>query len=220
MSVSPNNPTGNMLSEQEYRALSQLGLPLIIDQVFRPYLHNDSATPVDPLVLTDHSTLTIVFDGLSKRAAAPGLKLGWAWILGPGADALRPRLELISDTFLSVNSAVQTALPEILQREADSQAAVRGRIASNRKLLGQRLAGTALTWIPSEAGWTEILRLPAVIPESEWWHLFAEAGLLIQAGQLYDLPLAASVVISNITPSAHLAQGLDRIVQVVEKQLR
>lgn len=219
VAVSPNNPTGNVLSELEYNALSKLGVPLVIDQVFRPYHHDESTASVDPLARFSHATLTIVLDGLSKRAAAPGLKLGWAWILGPGAEAFRQRVEMISDTFLSVSSPVQLALPEILQRESGSQAAVRARIAANREILKVALAETALTWIPGQAGWSEIIRFPKIAAESEWWRLLAEAGLLLQAGQLYDLPVSPSFVISNITPPAILAQGLERMLHVVDRQL-
>ena len=61
----------------------------------------------------EEGALTFVLDGISKMLALPQLKLGWIAASGPGdqVEEAIGRLEVISDTFLSVNTPVQVALP-------------------------------------------------------------------------------------------------------------
>ena len=63
-----------------------------------------------------HPVLTFVLSGMSKIAGLPQMKA--AWIVGLGPEAVRReamgRLEIVADTFLSMNAPVQLALPSWL----------------------------------------------------------------------------------------------------------
>lgn len=218
VSVSPNNPTGNVLSHTEFAALQSLRLPLIIDEVFRPYLHSDEARrqlcePFSNKV----SPLLLVLDGLSKRAAAPGLKLGWILAQGSDADAFMERLESVSDTFLSVSQQVQENLGLVLAREASIQQSVQQRLSDNLDLLRSQLEGSPVSLLPLQAGWTALLHFPSSLDEQEWARRISEAGVLLQAGSLYALPLAPCFALSLLTPGAQLKAGIERLLQLVEQ---
>jgi alanine-synthesizing transaminase len=94
----------------------------------------------------------------------PQLKLGWIATLGPEAlvgEAME-RLEVIADTYLSVSTPVQLALPEILAARGPIQDAIRARVARNLAALGRALAppGSTARRLPADAGWYAILEVP------------------------------------------------------------
>ena len=66
-----------------------------------------------------------VVSGLSKIAGLPQMKAAWIVAAGPEADAAMDRLEIIADTFLSMNAPVQWALPTWLERPKRDPAADR-----------------------------------------------------------------------------------------------
>jgi len=223
MVVSPNNPTGNSLSEHELRKLRHLELPLIIDEVFRPYVHDESRNhkerelDADPLVAHDSSDLTIFVDGLSKRSCAPGLKLGWIIALGRDAPSLFSRLEWLSDSFLSVNAQVQEALPAILKEEPATQDIVRSRLSKNVALVHEKFSGTSATPLQSAGGWSIIVQFPNTQSEEKWWGEASDAGVWVQPGQIYSLPQPCAFVLSLLTPPKDFALGLERLALLLNK---
>lgn len=74
---SPNNPTGAILSENDIKELVRLAekhdFYIISDEIYSE-LYLDDCKPVSPL---KYSERVIVVDGISKRAAATGLRIGW-----------------------------------------------------------------------------------------------------------------------------------------------
>jgi len=212
--VSPNNPTGHFTSQGELELLASLGLPLIVDEVFRPFVHHARESAADPLSL---GAPAFVLDGLSKRAALPGLKAGWIVITGNSSfrEEARARLEAVADTFLSVSATAQHALGELLESEDELALPTRRRLAENLELLRTKTAGTALTLLEPDAGWSAILRLPALSSEERYFEDLAARGVWAHPGSLYDLPLAPAFVVSLLTPPSLLDQGLERIRALV-----
>ena len=127
--VHPNNPTGTFVRAGEAEELERLarehGLALIVDEVFGDYSFGASELPT--FAGRGHA-MTFVLSGLSKVVALPQVKLGWIVAEGPIGEALG-RLEIIADTYLSVSTPVQRALPSILANRAPVQAAIRARVA-------------------------------------------------------------------------------------------
>ncbi|MBI9098900.1 MAG: pyridoxal phosphate-dependent aminotransferase [Spirochaetaceae bacterium] len=74
---SPNNPTGTVLSEEDIRKLTALAdehdFYIISDEIYSELYFGEN-TPFSPLQCSDK---VIVVDGISKRAAATGLRIGW-----------------------------------------------------------------------------------------------------------------------------------------------
>jgi len=217
--VNPNNPTGSFLSTDEWARLCTLAaeqdLPLIVDEVFADYglvPAVDAAVTVAALSLP---ALTFCLGGLSKSAGLPQCKLGWIAALGPEplvSEALR-RLELVCDTYLSVGTPVQLALPALLALGADLRAQIKKRIETNRQRLATTFGRSSpCTLLPAEAGWSAILRVPALMTDEEWaLTLIDRDGVLVQPGYFFDLEVGTSLVLSLLTHPATLAEGARRI---------
>ena len=128
LAVSPNNPTGSIVSAEEYVALADRcaarDAALIVDEVFADYPlpagveAGFAAPPGAP------ACLSFRLGGLSKSAALPQLKLGWIAVDGPArlVEEALERLELICDTYLSVSTPVQVAAPDLIAGGAGPRA--------------------------------------------------------------------------------------------------
>lgn len=215
--VNPNNPTGSFLKQEELLALTAFGLPIISDEVFSSFAQGPDPRRA-PSALAAQGVLCFALGGLSKLAALPQMKLAWTCMTGPSSllrQAL-PRLELIADTFLSPNTPVQRALPEILASRFPVERALRARIAENLGLLRRTLQDSAATPLFLEGGWYVIVRLPALQSEAEWvLGLLEGDGVLAQPGWFYDFLDGAHLVLSLITEEAVFALGVALIAERV-----
>jgi alanine-synthesizing transaminase len=216
--VHPNNPTGSFIRHHELDRLVELGLPIISDEVFSGYAFAESAD--HPTTLLEASSAFVVsLGGLSKSAALPQLKLGWMSLGGPSepvASALG-RLELIADSYLSVGSAVQWALPRLLVEQSPVRRAIRHRTAENLGSLQRRCAGTVVTPLHVEGGWTAVLRLPGVLDEEQWViGLLQSHGVLVQPGWFYDFFEEPLVVVSLLIRRDQFDDGVSRLVEYAE----
>ncbi len=202
--VNPNNPTGSYLKRGELQELVTIcqrhGLAIISDEVFADY-----AFEPDPERITTLSNvedlLTFSMSGLSKVCGLPQLKLGWIHASGPGAAEAMERLEWIADTFLSVGTPVQHALPQLLAAGKTVQRQILLRAKANLALLPSRLH--------VEGGWYATVRVPRTQSEEEWvLHLLNEHNILVQPGYFYDFDLEAYLIVSLLTPPDVLRQGI------------
>jgi alanine-synthesizing transaminase len=225
--VNPNNPTGSFVVRSDLERLSVLAaernVALIVDEVFSDYplaavTRADAVTTVAALA---SPALTFSLGGLSKGSGLPQMKLGWIAAHGPDAlvrDALR-RLDLICDTYLSVGTAVQQALPRLLSIGAGIRSRITDRVRTNRALLASAPAlndRSPCSLLPTEAGWSIILRLPAVMSDEDWALRFLrQAGVLVQPGYFFDLPIPAAVVLSLLPSPAVFKDGLTRLLAEV-----
>lgn len=214
--VSPNNPTGHYTREGELSSLAELGLPLISDEVFAPFWL------VKPRVPSRKPDQCLVFtlDGLSKRAGSPQLKLGWTSISGPetARREARARLELIADTFLSVATPIQQALPELLELCPEISERIARRCRENLAQLAHAVRGTTLTLLTPEAGWSAPVHLPRVVGEEALTlGLLREEGVLVQPGWFYDFESEPYVIVSLLTEPRVFQEGVARLVAHVTR---
>jgi aspartate/methionine/tyrosine aminotransferase len=197
--VHPNNPTGNYASVAEREELEKLcmqhGLALIVDEVFLDYpIHSDARHR--SFAAGDGPALCFVLSGLSKVCALPQMKLSWIAARGPEnvvKDALA-RLEVVADTFLSVNAPTQAALPSWLSGRAKLQDQIRERLQRNLAALDERLRGTHADRLALEGGWTAVLRVPREVEGQPFAEAALDRGVLVQPGEFYGLPDGRAVV--------------------------
>ena len=217
LAVSPNNPTGAFLSSEDLAFLLSHGLPVVLDEVFAAYELRREQAP--PLRHTEaRSGLLFALGGLSKAAALPQLKLSWVAVLGDEKQVERAlrQLDLITDTYLSVNDITQRALPSLLTASVERRRLVFERLRQNLQQVGPMLRDVPeVSVLPVEGGWYQVLRLPKVQSEEGWVLGFLERGVLVQPGWFYDFPDEAWVVVSLLTPPQTLSQGLHRIVESI-----
>ena len=220
--VHPNNPTGSFLKRAEYGRLAAIcrarDLALICDEVFADYAYGEDAARLPSPAGTD-DVLTFTLNGLSKVAGLPQMKLGWIVVSGPAEEraAAVARLEVIADTYLSVGTPVQLALPHLLTGSEAVRAQIRARVAGNRRHLDAALTGDLPAHaLPAEGGWYAIVRLPAVRSEEEWaLTLLDHDNVLVQPGYFYDLPFAPALVLSLLPAPDVFAYGVACLVRLV-----
>ena len=212
--VSPNNPTGAVVSEAEVQALCELcrthDLALISDEVFAdtlaPGLEGRASS------LAGHAgCLTFVLSGLSKVCLQPHLKLGWIAASGPQPllDEALARLEILADTYLSVATPVQRALPQLLALRPQIQALLAARLDSNRRTLALAVADSPATLLPAEGGWSAVLHVPRSRSEEAWvLHLLEQDGVLVHPGYYFDFTSEAWLVLSLLPEPAVFARGV------------
>jgi len=223
--VHPNNPTGHFVSRSEAEELRGLCLEreiaLVIDEVFVDYKVPVADTrQKQGSFAFDGRALTFVVSGLSKIAGLPQMKIGWIAAAGPDAlvrDAIA-RLEIIADTYLSLNAPVQHALPTLLAQRGATQPQIMRRIEENLHTLDENLERQKLvSRLEVEGGWCAVLRVPAVQPDEELAiRLLEEYSVLAHPGHFYDFPDDGYLVVSLLTPVEEFGEGIRAIIQCVD----
>jgi aspartate/methionine/tyrosine aminotransferase len=220
--VSPNNPTGSMLRRDDREWLvafaAERGLAIISDEVFADYPIAPKPDAVS--LLGESRALTFTLGGLSKSAGLPQVKLGWMVVSGPDAlvrDALA-RLEVICDTYLSVSTPVQVAVPRLLADSAPVREAIRRRIAQNYQvLLDLAAAHPAVRVVPPEGGWSVLMQVPETIGEEALvLRLLNEGHVVVHPGYFFDCHRGAHVVVSLLPEPSMFAAGITRVLESVE----
>ena len=216
--VNPNNPTGSIVSQSELVAIAEMGLPLISDEVFSGFLFG-AATERFRSAITVQQQLVFALDGLSKSMGLPQCKLGFTTVGGPKqlvAEAMQ-RLEVIGDSYLSVGTAVQLALPELLKHEPERHQVIQSRLEQNLACLKRVTSGSSVTTLAMDGGFSAVLRVPRTRSESEWvLGLLEEPGVLVQPGWFYDFASEAFLVVSLLTLPHEFEQGIERLCHYVD----
>jgi aspartate/methionine/tyrosine aminotransferase len=221
--VNPNNPTGSYVKRQELDALATFcaahGLALIGDEVFAEYvLDADLRRTVS--VLAQRKALTFSLGGLSKSLGLPQLKLGWMAVGGPDELARQAvdRLELIADTYLSVGTPVQEALPSLLNYGAVVRTLIRERVTRNYRALRELAAKhPSVTVLPSEGGWYAVLQVAAMqTEESIVLQLLEQDRVLVHPGYFFDFPREAFLVASLLPQAEVFDRAIARVLARVE----
>ena len=218
LAVSPNNPTGSVLSETEWVELAgrcaDRDAALIVDEVFADYPLGGSLRSSTP-----GSGLTFRLGGLSKSAGLPQMKLGWIAVDGPASlvhEALA-RLEVISDTYLSVSTPVQLAAPHLIAGGATVRAQLQERVAGNYARLLSLCAGyPAVTALHADAGWSAVLRVPSTASEEDIvMALLRDAGVIAYPGFFFDFPHEAFLIVSLLPEPSAFGEGMRRVLERV-----
>ncbi|MCX6133108.1 MAG: pyridoxal phosphate-dependent aminotransferase [Ignavibacteriales bacterium] len=220
--VHPNNPTGSYITTDEaeriVRVSRELGIPLIVDEVFGAYSLGESARRFGSFAGT-HGTLTFTLNGISKLGGLPQLKLAWIAVSGPDhlcSEALR-RLEIIADTFLSVGTPVQHSLGSLMGNGSPMTGKIKERLVSNVEELRRTFsASLPASLFACEGGWSAVLRLPAIRSDEEWaLELLRSQGVLVYPGQLFEFDIPSCIVVSLLPKSQIVSEGIRRIVTAI-----
>jgi hypothetical protein len=217
--VNPNNPTGSFLKRAECEQLTQLvaarNLAILSDEVFADYGFGTDPERVRTLAGAPEA-LTFSMSGLSKIAGLPQMKLGWIVASGPRHQEALEKLEWIADTFLSVASPVQAALPTLLRAAEPVQQQIRDRTAANLDLLRTSTRDSPANVLGVEGGWSAILQLPRTRSEEQWAEgLLRDRDVLVQPGFFYDFESEAFLVVSLLTEPAIFEEGVARMLDYI-----
>lgn len=216
--VSPNNPTGSVLGRDELDALAEVcaahDLLLIGDEVFADYRFDGVSPAVS--VLQQSRAVAVSLGGLSKTVGLPQVKVAWLAVGGPddGAAHVMAGLEIIADTYLSVSTPAQVALPSLLRDGAVVREAIRERTARNLDWLRTAVAATpSVTLLPPAGGWCAVLQVPAVRSEDALvLDLLEHDGVLVHPGYFFDFPREAFVVVSLLPEPSAFDPAVSRLL--------
>ncbi|MBF0330766.1 MAG: pyridoxal phosphate-dependent aminotransferase [Candidatus Omnitrophica bacterium] len=221
--VSPNNPTGSCIKAEEIKRLNALctryGMAIISDEVFIDYIFDEAATKYQSLALNT-GALSFALGGLSKAMALPQMKLGWIIVNGPKKEVkgALDRLEVIADTYLSVNTPVQHAAATWLAGRGIVRDQIMARVRANEALLGDVARKAGVRCFPVEGGWYGLIQLSMGMPEDEWaLKLLKEKHVVVHPGFLFDFDEEGFLVLSLLTKEDVFAEGLRRIAAFIEK---
>jgi aspartate/methionine/tyrosine aminotransferase len=221
--VTPNNPTGSYVKRDELEALAAHGLPIVSDEVFARYPLMEDARRVTS-VLEAEGSLLFALGGLSKLAALPQMKAAWMAVAGEEArvHAALARLELVADSFLSVSTPIQHALPELLATRSIAENAIASRTRKNLDRLRALVHhDSPATLLKAEGGWYATLRLPRTQSEESWvLELIERDGVYVHPGHFFDFREEAHVVVSLLTPEAIFDEGARRMLDRIRDNAR
>jgi alanine-synthesizing transaminase len=217
--VHPNNPTGSFVSETERLALLKLcgkrELALIADEVFLDFTQTGEVA--ESFARDQELALTFTLSGLSKIAALPQLKLAWMVASGPAGlrDQAMERLEVIADTYLSVNAPIQHALPQLLKIGRGLRDQLAKRVSQNlTELDGQISQQKTCQRLMIQAGWYAILRVPAVASDEDLaLQLLQVHGVVVHPGHFYDFAQEGYLVVSLIASPDEFREGIRKLLQ-------
>lgn len=218
--VHPNNPTGHFTKPAELAKLNEIcstrGIALIADEVFLDYSLSEEFTLT---FAANSSALTFTMSGLSKISGLPQMKVAWLISTGPPqlkAQAL-DRLEVIADTFLSMNMPTQVATPTLLRQRDGFQSQLLARVRSNLAELDRQLATQkACSRSKMEGGWYALIRVPATRSDEDLAiDLLATKGVYVHPGHFFDFAAEGFLVISLITAERDFKEGTERLLSFV-----
>lgn len=223
VTVSPNNPTGQLLMPKERDMLIRLALmndlSLICDEVFLDFVWDEAKRPFAQTIESRCLCLTFAISGISKISALPQMKLGWVTIRGPvGPDAAAAaRLEVMADTYLSVSTPTQLAASTLIEQRKLVQPQVLERIRRNLDFLDAKLSGrTPVSRLAADGGWYATLRVPTTLTDEEWAVFLLEtAGVHVHPGSLFGFESEGRLVISLILEHQDFREAVGRVVEAV-----
>ena len=245
--VHPNNPTGHFTSMLERARLVELclehNLALIVDEVFLDYGFSNSAphgegeqagdrrsfagqdlarSSGDGMRLPepDFGTPVFVVSGLSKIAGLPQMKVAWLVASGRGSSPALQRLEILADTYLSMNAPMQRALPVWLEKRNNIQNQIQARTQKNLEVLDKALAGqpreqTSVNRLRVQGGWYAVLRIPAVQPDETTVKELLARGVWVYPGYFFGFG-NGWLVVSLLGETAEFRTGVIQIMNYFE----
>jgi aspartate/methionine/tyrosine aminotransferase len=212
--VHPNNPTGHFTKSWEAEELGKLcrefDLSLIVDEVFLDY----GFTAEGKTFAAGLEGVSIfVVSGMSKIAGLPQMKSAWIAATGPEAGQALDRLEVIADTFLSMNAPVQGALPAWLEGRHAIQTQIHQRVSANLAELDRQLTRLpAVHRLEVEGGWYAVLRIPALEPDEQTVLALLERGVWVHPGYFFGMSASGWLVVSLLGPETEFSAGVLRMV--------
>ena len=222
LAVSPNNPTGAVLSHAELLLLADLcrehDLALIVDEVFADTLRQPLGEGV-ATVAGHAGCLTFALGGLSKTCLLPHAKLAWTLVSGPPdlVEGALQRLETMADTYLSAATPIQRALPALLDLAPMIQTVLRERLDGNLRFLQTAVQRTVLDVLPVAGGWSAVLRLPLPPDDRDWaLYLLETAGVLTHPGWFFDFADDGWLILSLLGAPDVFRAGVRALVAAVE----
>ena len=223
--VNPNNPTGSYVSIDEIDRLNKIciekNIPIISDEVFHDFNFDDFLEKTS--LIGNHKVLTFVLGGLSKSLGLPQMKLSWIVVNGPTKDVENAilRLDMLMDTFLSVNYPVQRSLSDWLSNSEEIEQEIKLRIRKNREFLQNQLKSVkGCELLQADGGWSATISLLSSRSEEDWvMKLLNSYHVLVYPGYFFDFQNEGKFVISLLPYPDIFSEGIQRVLSRIEQEV-
>ncbi len=212
--VHPNNPTGHFTKPWEIEEIARLcrqhDLSLIVDEVFLDYGFEGVLASFAAGI---EGVGVYVVSGLSKIAGLPQMKAAWILATGPDSAPAMDRLDVIADTFLSMNAPVQCAIPAWLDNRQGIQRQIKDRVTANLAELDRQLSGQQMIQrLKVEGGWYAVIRVPAFQPDETTALQLLDRGVSVHPGYYFAMEPSGWLVVSLLGPEDEFRLGVTILV--------
>ena len=215
--VNPNNPTGSYLNSKDQNFLNEQcqknTVSIICDEVFLDY-PVENLNPARSLI-SNAVVPTFVLSGISKILGLPQMKLSWIVANGPqkAVEEAIQRLEIIADTYLSVNTPVQNALSSWLLDSSSIQKQILDRVRGNLEILHR----SQLKVLAVEGGWYALIQAPSIKSEEQFvLSLLEQDHVLVHPGYFFDFEAEGYLIVSLLPNPKTFAKAVERIARKIK----
>ncbi|MCE9501015.1 MAG: pyridoxal phosphate-dependent aminotransferase [Leptospira sp.] len=214
--IQPNNPTGSVLSGREAVEIVKFsernGIPLIVDEVFSEYLD-----PGEKYSFISSGEIPVfTLNGISKMLLLPQMKLAWihAGSSGEMKKILKHSLDIICDTYLTVNTPVQLGLHNLFEIGKSRQEEMKKRLKRNMFFAHNIFdSSSEVRLIPREGGWSLVLEIGSESDDENFCvDLLLNHNVLVHPGYMFDFTGKCFIILSVIVPEEEFAAGI-RLIQ-------
>jgi len=145
------------------------------------------------------------------------MKLAWIIVSGPPAEVApaMQRLEVIADTYLSLNAPIQLAARVLLDQRKAIQPQLKQRVHANLAELDRQLAAQkSCARLEVQGGWYAVLRIPVIRADEDFAvELLRRSGVLVHPGHFYDFVSDGYIVLSLIATEEEFRNGVSSALQ-------
>jgi aspartate/methionine/tyrosine aminotransferase len=216
--VNPNNPTGTFVKPQEKEEINAIclehNIAIVCDEVFFDFTFAEDQQRVS--FVDNTSVLTFVLSGISKTLGLPQMKLSWIIVNGPQdlMEQAMARLEVIADTYLSVNTPAQNAFVGWIQYKRKLQNEIKERLRRNYSSLKTYTEMTEnCLLLESEGGWYAVIQILDGLSDEQWVLKFLrEEHVFVHPGYFFDFDFETYIVICLLPQEDVFQEGIRRIM--------
>lgn len=211
--ASPANPTGAVQPEEVVQELSELGIPILSDEIYDGLTY-DGARVTSPLSFTESC---YVLDGFSKRYAMTGFRLGY--LIAPKI-AMRPLQSLMQSFFISTSEFIQQAGLAALAHGAAHVERMRLEYAARRRILvdGLREMGLSIPIDPPGAFYVLVdMRHLGRDSLTLAFDILDEAHVALGPGRDFGEAAEGFVRFSFATSREQIEEGLRRLARALPR---
>jgi aspartate/methionine/tyrosine aminotransferase len=208
---SPANPTGNVLSPDRMKAIADLGLPVIADEIYHGLIYGEKEHTM--LEYTDEA---FVLNGFSKAYAMTGWRLGY--IIAP-LRFVRALQKIQQNLFISAGSVSQWAGVAALTEAAPDVERMRAVYDERRRTMVERLRAMGFGLPVEPAGAFYVLVNAKHLSNNSYdlaFEILEGAGVGVSPGIDFGSGAEGYLRFSYASSLENIHEGLDRIEAFLE----
>ena len=206
---SPNNPTGTIITSEEYKDIAKLGIPVISDEIYQGLVYDGKKYDTALNYIED----AIVLNGFSKLFAMTGWRLGYLIVPDKYIELTQ---KLGQNLFISANTISQYAAIEALKNEnvAEKVDLMVEKYGKRREIALKELKSYGLKAAATPQGAYYIIidiRKWSMDSLSFAYEILEKAKVAVTPGVDFGSNLEGYIRISYATDSDLLVEGIKRI---------